>query len=197
MEIRIVSSQKIKVVLSQEDMRRMNLTYDTLEHNNPQVRLCILQVLKEARALTGFYFQDSRVLIETFPNPEELGGCILYISSIPEKEGLGIERLPAAELSPVEPVVFRFQELEVLIAAAGKLFSQYCHRIYKSSLCRVQEEYFLIIYPLDQAESLTVRFLQEYGQLVGKGEIYFALAREHGRLLMENDALETISRYLC
>ena len=60
------------------------------------------------------HFQDSRVLIETFPNPEELEGCILYISSIPEKEGLGIERLPTAELSPVEPVVFRFQELTCL-----------------------------------------------------------------------------------
>lgn len=193
MDIHIIGSQKIKVVLSPEDMKRMELTYETLDHDNPKVRLCVLQVLREAKLLTGFQFQDPRILIEAFPDPEKPEGCILYISSISDREK--DSDLSFEEVSPVEPVVFRFEDLEVLIDAASKLFSQYCHRIYKSSLCRVQEDYFLIIYPLDQAESVTVHFLQEYGELAGKGELYFAVIKEHGRLLIENNALETISRY--
>ena len=93
-------------------------------------------------------------------------------------------------------IVFAFDDVELLIQAASRLFKQFCHRIYKSSLYKAEGRYFLIVWPLDIAEGTTAFFLGEYGSYIGAGEIVVAKVAEYGRLIIEDTAIDTISVYL-
>ena len=187
MDIQILTGRKVKVTLTREDMSSLNITYDSLDELTAQTRLAVLKILAEAKRTACFQPKYNKLIVEAFP--EEKGGCTLYITAIDDNDSV-------PKVSPAGPVVFHFSDIQLLIEAASKLFSQYCHRIYKSSLYRIDDDYFLIIYPLDQAENVTTGFLQEYAKKTGEGEIYCAMLCEHGTAVMEENALEMISKFL-
>lgn len=93
-------------------------------------------------------------------------------------------------------VAFAFQNSELLIQAASRLFKQFCHRIYKSSLYKAEGRYILVVYPLDIAEGTTAFFLGEYGEYLGAGEIVVAKIAEHGSIIIEDTAIDTLAVYL-
>ncbi|MEG1869406.1 MAG: adaptor protein MecA [Oscillospiraceae bacterium] len=139
MEIFMINSQKIKVILDKQDMERMNITVESLDYLTAQARKTILQILADAKQKTGFEPMGTKLYIETFP--EETGGCILLLTGRAEEK-----KLPdTTKLLPAIPVLFGFEDLEVLITASCKLFRRYCHRVYKSSLYRLKDTYVLSV----------------------------------------------------
>ncbi|MEG2038689.1 MAG: adaptor protein MecA, partial [Oscillospiraceae bacterium] len=189
-EILMINSQKIKVILDKQDMEKMNITVESLDYLTAQARKTILRILADAKQKTGFEPIGTKLYIETFP--EETGGCILLLSSRPEEK-----KLPeATKMSPAGPVLFGFEDLEILITASCKLFRRYCHRVYKSSLYRLENIYVLMVYPLDKVDRLTVSFLCEFGEKLGEGVVAAAVVEEHGTAILKENAIDTISEYL-
>ena len=86
--------------------------------------------------------------------------------------------------------------MDTVIDASVKLFRQMGHRVYKSSLYRLGQSYYLAIYPLDGPRGKTAGFLSEYAPLAGRGSLFVSYLEEHGRVIVENRAIDILSYYL-
>ncbi len=187
MIFKMITKDKLKVVLSPIDMDRLAISYSALDYHDDLTRQVLLQLLSTAKEKTGFDPCDTRLFIEVYPYDE--GGCVIYFTTLDTETD--------SPLAPAYgPVVFMFDDVDILIQASIKLFCQYCHRIYKSSLYLIGGEYRLIIYPLDQDDNRTIAFLCEYGQKVGEGPVAAAFVEEHGQVILKERAIDTLSYYL-
>ena len=189
--MRLVGNDKLKIVLSPQDMQELSITFEALDYANDQTKALILGLLTSAKLSTGFDPTDRKLLIEAYPEPA--GGCTIYITALKKPPGAGGT---AHKNEITDPAVFGFRDVDILIQATTKLFSQFCQRIYKSSLYRMNGEYRLIIYPLDRVDSLTVSFLSEYGRLIGNGYLLASYIEEHGDPIIEGNAIDVLSHYL-
>ncbi len=189
MNFKVISEHKLKVILTKEELLRFDLTYEDLDYQAEHTKKLLSDILLRARSLSGFDPTDAKLFIEVYP--DSLGGCVFYFTALPDTppDDLNEKVVP-------RPAVFFFEELDVLIEACTKLFRLYCHRIYKSSVYRMGKGYRLVVYPLDNADSVTVAFLQEYGRLLGEGPLQAAYTEEHGKPIIEGNAIDTISAFL-
>lgn len=185
MEITRIHETKLKVVLTAEDMENLSLDYDDMDYAQPATREALLYLLEKGREETGFHPKKSKLVIEVYPC--EGGGCVLYF--------MVADKTRNNERSGIRPAVFAFDTADDLIEGACRLFQQYGHRIYKSSLYRLDREYRLVVYPLDYTDRLSVYFLSEYARLVGEGELLAAFTEEHGQALVVDNAIDIIAQH--
>jgi negative regulator of genetic competence, sporulation and motility len=188
MEMKQISASRLQIDLTQEDLRTMDLTYDQIDQQQIKTRLFILSLLEAARRTTGFQ-PDSQVFIEVYPN--ETGGCTVFLSDL----GFYKYNKWRVRRRAVSPVAYQFDDIDILIAGSVKLFRHYAHRIHKSMLYRVKENWVLVVYPLDIVESITLYFLDEYALRCGEGKLAAAWLDEHGRCILKENAIDLISAY--
>lgn len=184
----LLTDDKLKAVLSCEDMDAYDLSYQVLDYEDINTKEFISDILFLAKIKTGFTPNKSKLLIEVYPY--EKTGCVLYFTSTSEfsddKNNKNISI----------PVIFMFSDIDVLIDAGCRLFKLYCHRIYKSSLYLMDNSYRLIIYPLERCDSVTTHFLSQYGERIGDGIILASYIEEHGKPILEQNAIDKLAYYL-
>ena len=78
--------------------------------------------------------------------------------------------------------------------ACLRLQKQIPHLILQSKLYRTQDGYQLIVWSYCRLEQRLLRFVREYGRLAGKGNIASAWTREHGKALLEQDAVSVMAK---
>ena len=187
MHISLIHENKLKVILTAEDMAELDLDYEQMDYADPQTRKALMRILKEGKAQAGFSPHKTKLFIEVYPC--DGGGCVLYFTNLyaAAKEG--------GSCSGMDPVLFQFQDVDVLTQGACMVFDRYSHRIYKSSLYLLDGCYRLIVWPLDYSDRLSVYFLSEYGEKVGEGELLAAFTEEHGQELIRDNAIDILSKY--
>jgi len=84
MELILISDNKLKVMLSAEDMVRYDMNCDTLECENSPSRRAFWTILEEARKLTGFDPAGARVYVQLYP--ERDGGCEMFVTKLGQHE---------------------------------------------------------------------------------------------------------------
>lgn len=189
MTFKLLSKDKLKVTLTKQDMSAFGITFSELDYQDLKTKQVISYLLAKAKQETGFNANEAKVFIEVYPEGD---GCCICFSTIASLFSLNTK--VKTEIN--EPFVFLFATLEDVIKASIQLFTLYCHRIYKSSLYKLNDSYRLIIYPLDQSDRLSVDFLNEFGQLIGSGSILTAFIQEHAHVIIENNAIDQIYMYL-
>ncbi len=93
------------------------------------------------------------------------------------------------------PLVYAFEDIDTVIDGSVRLFRLCCHRIYKSSLYRMDKGYRMILYPLDRTGSRASTLLAEYGELAGEGPAAAAVVEEHGAPVILGNAIDKLSYY--
>lgn len=79
MDIQPIGSNKFLVGLNREDLRRLDITYDTMDYSNIETRRVIWTILDSVRKNTGRDIDPSgNLLIEA--SPDGSGGCILMFT---------------------------------------------------------------------------------------------------------------------
>lgn len=184
-----ISHSTVKLSLNSEDLQRLQISFESISCTDPNTRRALLELLATAQEETGFDPAGARLLVEVYRSQDGL----TFLFSLLGPSQTGELELDAC---PTTPVVFSFGNLDSMVLGASSLFEQYGHRVFKSALYRVCDTYQLAIYPLDAAENTAVRYLSEFGKLVGKGEIYTAFLREHGKELIADNAIDRITYYL-
>ncbi|MBO5798034.1 MAG: adaptor protein MecA [Clostridia bacterium] len=163
----------LSLILSEEELARLGLSFEELDQQNPKTRRMLRTLLQLARRRTGFAPKGA-LLVEALPLE---GGCLLLVSP---KDPI----LPAA----ASPTVFWVADGDALlqIAAGGPL----THPLGEgSSLYRGQEGFWLILYG-----GATAPVLLECGQELADGATAAAYAAEHGEPLFIGDALPRLRR---
>ena len=187
MEFSLAGPDKLKVVLTRDDLLSLKIRCGPLDYSDEHTREVLLRLLDRGRAEAGFNPRRSKLYIEAYPSAA--GGCAIYYTRL-----VASEASAAGEFIPGPiPAIYLFKSLEVLITACARLLPKYGHRIYKSSLYELRGSYRLVVWPLDYNDNLSRFFLLEYGRLIGEGSLLLAYAQEHGALLREGDAIEVLA----
>jgi len=187
LDFSLAGPDKLKIILTGEDLSELGVDYQNLDYKDENTRGILIRLLGEGRAKTGFRPQKAKLYIEIYPRGE--GGCVIYYTRL-----AGGEMLPLGKFLPgPSPIIFAFEDTEVLLKACARTYELYRQRIFKSALYGLGREYRLIIYPLDYNDKRSESFLGEYGRLVGEGIVLTAYIEEHGSVLCPEDALDTLA----
>lgn len=189
MHIEPLDRKTIKIVLSQNDMREMSVTYEQMDYNRPETKTMVLHLLEEVRKKTKLDFTAGKLFIEAFPSRD--GGCILYLNLLREKL-----QNTTTEKEFMAPILFTLPNVKQLRQTCKKLFLHYHHLISKSSLYFWEEKYVLILYSYYKLDKKMIALIKEHGIFFGKGEIKYCFIKEHGKLLIKDTAIETITKYI-
>lgn len=182
-----LDGNKLRVRLTEEDLAEFLVTYDGMDYADSATRMMVSEILRRARLESGFTPGDGRLLIEAYPS--EGGGCTLLFTAVPPPGR------PALGKGGFGPLVYAFGDIDTVIDGSVRLFRLCCHRIYKSSLYRMEQGYRVILYPLDRTGSRASTLLSEYGDLVGEGPAAAALVEEHGTPVILGNAIDKLSYY--
>jgi len=181
MDITLLSEYKLKIVLDAKDLASLDICADTLCLGGSRAQKAFRELLRHAQSKYSFPPAESQLIAQVIRDGDD--SCSVVFSAYPQGESLYC------------PLLFSFPDIDTLISASVGLFRHLCHRIYKSSLYILQGKYILIISPMDYSEGSTAAFLYEYGEIIGQGEIAAAYAAEHGQLILDDNAIDTIALY--
>jgi len=179
MEYILLSSSRLKVVLSCEDLARMPISPPGDEHSGDYTWQTLIYLLEMGKLKTGFSPAKSKIYTEMYPNEDS--GMVVYFTSIHR----GLQ----------EPVIFAFDDARSLAMGCVKVFERHSHRIQKSSLYSFKDGWRLAVYALDYEDNLSIAFLCEFGRISGVGEVLRSFIEEHGKELIVDDALEVMAKY--
>ena len=184
---------RLKVILSAQELALLGLSYAQLDYNDQRTRLLLSRILDSARQKGRFSYPDnSRLLIELFPTLE--GGCVILFTVL----DFQVQKKPPAQ----KTFTFAFGSLEDLGKTAAKLDSLGFLPDPGGCLCRLYrfpDEYRIACQlehpasPEKQMKHPCLKALCKYGRPAGTGPVAAAYCEEHGELLAGQDALKKIA----
>ena len=128
MEFLVVSSSKLKIMMSREEMIKYEIEGDSVDYDNPKVRRSFWRILDVAKEKCGFDSAGDKILIQYYPCKD---GCEIFVTKL----GLissGAERTIAKSskvaMLSVKPMVYRFSSLNSLFSAIRALHGEFCER---------------------------------------------------------------------
>lgn len=158
----------LSLILSEEELARLGLSFEELDQQNPKTRRMLRTLLQLARRKAG-YAPKGALLVEALPLA---GGCLLLVSP---KE----PPLPAV----ASPTVFWVAGEDALLQIAAA--APAAHPLGESSsLYRGEGGFWLVIYG-----GVISPVLFECGNELAEGDTAAAMAAEHGEPLFIGDAL--------
>ncbi|MBP3939140.1 MAG: hypothetical protein IK955_07005 [Clostridia bacterium] len=174
MDIQPLGSNKFLVSLSPEDLRELDITYDTMDYSNIETRRVIWTILDYVRRNTGRDIDPSgNLLIEA--SPDGAGGCILLFTVPVSRTGIG------TVISKTDSVqIFEFRSSDDLLDAMsavgkgsidGRIFTD--GRKFRAEL---------------PSEKATVyrHIIEEFGIFIGNDSLTVTSTHEHWKELSKS-----------
>lgn len=185
MKIRQINKRLYQVLLTGEELKEKSLTFERMDCAGKETQELLISIITLLRA-DGFE-PGEKVFIEVYPTKD--GGCAIFFSTM----DACVQRRWKVHRRVTSPVIYAFDDVDVLITGAVQLFRRCSHRILKSALYRVNNGWRLLIYPLDTLENVSLSLLDEFAERCGEGTLAEAYLGEHGQLLLEENAVDFIS----
>lgn len=181
----------IKIKLKVEDLNNLDISFEQMDYTNIETRRVIWTLLDAARRELHVDIDPAgRMLIEAIPNG--VGGCVIYITELDSK-AVKPRRMHMKKLS--RPQIYEFQEAEDLLSAVEALCGTSGEFFQLSELYLMDKGYYLILYPDSPDGQAVPVILSQFSRLKGEGNALAAYAREHGKLLVSGNVMETIHRH--
>jgi len=209
MELLRIGEEKLKIILTHEDLLSFEMEEDDLDYANTETKRMLWELLHQAKTSVGFFVDGHRVLVQLYPAKH--GGCELFVTRLgalpcdcpadPEasenKEVDGLYHLskPNASLPKDGRLgVFCFASLNDLLCVCRRL-RKLSHKGKSYAYHTDDGSYYLFLDGLDATGYFSVdefSFLHEYGtaQAVSATE---AMLSEHGVLFCPSNAVEKLS----
>ncbi len=183
MEHILISENKLKIMLSPEDMRRFDLDPEELDGAAATSRRAFWNILDEARTETGFDPAGYKIFVQVFPSLD--GGCELFVTRLGRKKEEK-EKPEEKPLSlPHQKTAYAFDTLSDLLLACRALS---CRKNppYAEAYREESKRFYLLLdgdFPL----------LSEYGGIRMRPRFSFYI-EEHGHCFAE-DAVFRLSPF--
>ncbi len=194
MEFLIIGDSKLKIVLSEEDIKLHKLEAFVRERSDREGRRNFWGVLEMAKSAVGFDAEGEKILIQFYPI--KAGGCEVFVTK------LGILSAPSAKMVTRSDKVtilskgrsyYAFDSLYDLISAsrAVKAISGNC--LPKSDVFFARERYFLSVEEYRKGgEPIEFPCILEFGKgLTADFSLYIS---EHGDLIVRDSGIEMFSK---
>ncbi|MEG2428780.1 MAG: adaptor protein MecA [Oscillospiraceae bacterium] len=174
MKIVRLKEKIVKVILSNEDMKKLDIAYVDMDYDKPKTKTALIYVIEQVQAQIDIDFRTKKIYIEAYPYAD--GGCILYINFF---ENTALKKSnPNLDI----PVIYKFDNLNN-ISNLAKNLSLYS----KNSIYEKNGQYYLLIYTYCETNKELSHILSEYGTFFGKGTICCALIKEHFNEIISNE----------
>lgn len=128
MELLVISENKLKVILSRDDMDAYSITCDSIDYDNTETRKAFWCILDEAKHKTGFDAAADRVYVQIYPSRG--GGCEMYVTKMCKKTAAAAGKTEDEKDCRInirkqsgyfEKTLCRFENAEDMIAACRTL----------------------------------------------------------------------------
>lgn len=177
MEIVRINDKKLKITLSDADMKRHGVTKDSFSGGGEKTHEALSHLLSEARGSVGFP-PTSRTLVEAFPGRH--GGCEIFVVM-----------LEGGRTATEKHTLFYFSEKDALIGAANAFANRFGNEA-PSALYRLPSGGYVLALVLpeetEKAAPSKYDFLSEYGER-RQGGLFDAYIKEYGECLYRENAL--------
>lgn len=181
-----ISQNKLKLMLTAEDVRRYALTTDAEQYETMPDKSIFRAILTDVRGMCGFDATEDKVYIQMYPSKE--GGCELFVTRM----GL-LTVKDAGPCLPVrhraEPAAFCFDKTEDLLSVCRILRSR---RFRGRSAAWRDEQGRLWLLLADGGGRVALDFIGEYGRRRPAADVLPFLP-EHGRAICREGAVETLA----
>lgn len=190
MELIKINDKKLKVTLSDLDMKCYNLKSDNIDYDCPSTKTALKRLLRDVGEQSGFDTDDDKIFLQIYPGLR--GGCEMYLT-----------RLDTDTQKHTAGTIYSFDDMDALIRACRQL-TGYGFRE-ESRLYALGGRYLLLISEDYSQNNRTYSasprgralppypLLHEYGRRV-RGEKYAAFIKEHGTLICSEKAVEIMGR---
>ena len=184
MKFERVSSNRIKITVTNEDMSMLGISFESFIVDSPERSELFRSLLKRAEFETGLAIDNSRVMIEA--SPGKLDGIEMFFTKL--DSNLQLSQKPKLRAKPKKEapntLIYAFDGTEPLLefAERAKLFSD-------GDLYFFAEKYYLVL-PSHENRNILI---SEYAAL--DRNITKAFLSEHGTLIVKDNALKTIDKY--
>lgn len=205
MDLVLISSTKLKILLSPVDMAAYSLTCDNIDYDNTETRRAFWDILDVAKHKTGFDAASDRVFIQVYPLKS--GGCEMYVTKlIKREENIQQDEIKLYEkkknrYSPVslsvendpsehnECDVYSFKEFYNMLDACRQLILRGYN---KNSSIWIDENISRYYLTVEKNEEIPSCFLNEYGTRHSENTAYTYIT-EHCRCICKNKAAEMMA----
>ena len=208
MELIQISSSKLKIMLSSEDMQKYALDAKAADYDDTATRRAFWSILDDVKIQTGFNAAGDRVFIQLYPLRE--GGCEMFVTKMGllccdadekskkgSRQGAKNSRTLADRLGTDHGdecvKAFVFDELSSLLAVCRRLYSRKWRgnsEAYKGT----GDKYYLILG--ERASSMPnapdrLCFISEYGR-AENADVVRLYIREHATSICCERAVQTL-----
>ena len=201
MELIVIGENRLKIMLTGEDMARYDLTEpDPLEESahsvTPHTREVLRHIFADAHSQIGFDTEGERLFVQLYASKG--GGCEIFVTKLGDtgeskllKRVMGKDKVYDARGRLVWLQIDRLEDLTALcrrLVATG--FHGDSHLYISPS--NEQAWYLSLHIPEEQDSSLLFPFLAEYGdEMREEAGLYLG---EYGKLICSSSAVETMAR---
>ncbi len=187
MKMELLENGCLKIVLSNDELEEMGLTFERLDYRNMETQRTIQRLLQIARQETGFHHSGD-LTVEAIPLED---GCLLLLTPTFARRRVRMKKAVGPYIYRVEDIdgLFRLAEnwkrMDARLQAAGP--SDWTTA--GSSLYHMEDAYGLVLYPATPLTREANALLREFAQPAGEGDAAAAYTAEHGIPLAIGDAL--------
>lgn len=132
MELLKINDKKLKVTLSENDMRDYRLDAEKIDYDCAETRRAFRDILTVAKSRTGFDTDECKIFVQIYPARD--GGCEMFVTKLSDETDEGIHAFTA---------VYLFDDLTSLCCACSLLTR--CGFRDRSALYGSDRGYYLII----------------------------------------------------
>ena len=209
MELIKVNSQKLKIILTKEDMTSFDITNENLDYTSAKTRKALGSILERAKEQTGFDIKNDRLYIQVFPSVD--GGCEMFLTRrarlLPEPAMPRCSYYRRKSQLPVEyscengRYIVTSQNIDDIIDLCTRMKNEKFYGT--SSLYILNGEYLLTLdfkrrvpcftKEREYDEQARFGFICDYCNVCYADELPQAYINEHAEVLIKDTAIETIS----
>jgi negative regulator of genetic competence, sporulation and motility len=207
MELIRISSSKLKIMLTGEDMKKYALDAESADYDNTATRRAFWSILDDAKNQSGFNAAGDRIFIQLYPSKD--GGCEMFVTKMGLLCASDGEDKKAARVDgrAVKTRIERtgepdgrervgsyvFSELASLLAVCRQLLARKWRG--KSEAYRGRDgRCHLILVERTRDLSATLdrlSFISEFGKAENNDTVRLYI-REHGTCICEKNAVQTL-----
>ena len=208
MEMILISSNKLKIIISDDELKGFDLTANMLDYGNTETKRMLWDLLCKAKRAVGFDPDGYRVLVQIYT--EKNGGCEMFITKIVPSDASICDVFASSESDSYETdeegdiyedsdfqstlVTFSMDSLGALCDACRRLSDSSFSG--KSSVYIFNSVFYLVLcfdqpYVAYSADGLS--FLTEYGKQILSNELLMSLY-EFGRPICKKSAVDIFSK---
>ena len=195
MELLRIGEEKLKIILSSEDLLSFEIEASELDYANTETKRMLWEILHRAKQSVGFDTDGHRVLVQLYPSRD--GGCEMFVTKLGADHEKEVNLLPlcpkksrTAKEAHGRLGAFSFATLSDLLSVCRRLYAL-GHKSLSEVYYSDDERYFLFLDGLDATGYFAVdeySFLYEYGSSEPT-ETARAMLSEHGRAVCEEHAV--------